>query len=445
MNVKQSSAPGGAARWVNIVGVIFLTYTIATFDRTNLGLALPDMTRALRLSSTQAGLAGGIFSWGYVVTFLAAGWLAPRYGARRLIAVCLCIWGGAALLTGMVRSFPELVVVRFVLGMAEGPVWTTAAMLTAQWFTQQERGRAFAFWNISAPMGALVAGPVSGLLLSHFDWRVMLVAEGVPAWIWALVWWWRIPASLDSAAWLPAAEKTRISRALQAEQAALGQSGAASAGAVQHAGWKTLFSHRAVWFLVSGFSLINLLVNGFTLWLPTAIKSASAYGMLGVGFLSALPWVADIVGIILISRRSDRYQERRRHAAIPMMIAGCLLLTAANVGSTSFVLQMALFSLMGFFVHMFLPLIFTYTTEILPRHVAIPAIAFIGAIGNLFGGFVGPTLVGWLTGLTHDFRLAFSVLAVCGIAGGVLVLQAVRPTDRPKDREAPRAGAAVPR
>ncbi|MBU9363464.1 MFS transporter [Burkholderia multivorans] len=359
----QHQPLGGRARWINIVGVIFVTYAIATFDRVNLGLALPDMSRDLGLTPAQAGLAGGIFSWGYVVTFVAAGWLAPRVGPRRLVGLCLLCWGSAALLTGTAHSFAQLIAVRLLLGVAEGPVWTSAAMLTAQFFVKTERGRAFALWTLAAPLGALVAGPVSGLLLAAHDWRFMLVVEGLPALVWALVWYWRVPGSLDSAKWLSGVEREQIVAALREEQASLGQ--------VEGGAWRSMLAEPIVWFLVSGFSLINLLVNGFTLWLPSAIKSASSYGMLSIGLLSALPWVADMVGIFVISRSSDRYQERRLHAAIPMILAGCLLLVAANVGTWSFAFQIALFTLMGFFVHMFLPLIFTYTTEVLPQKTAV--------------------------------------------------------------------------
>jgi sugar phosphate permease len=413
---------GGRARWINIVGVIFITYAIATFDRVNLGLALPDMSRDLGLTPTQAGLAGGIFSWGYVLTFLAAGWLAPKLGARRLVGLCLFCWGVAALLTGLTQSFAELLAVRLLLGLAEGPVWTSASMLTAQFFTRRERGRAFALWTLAAPLGALIAGPASGLLLATHDWRFMLVAEGLPAVIWAVIWYWRVPGSLAAAAWLSPSEREDLSDALREEQVVLGE--------VEGGAWRSMLAEPVVWYLISGFALINLLVNGFTLWLPSAIKSVSAFGMLSVGLLSALPWIADMLGIVVISRSSDKRQERRLHAAIPMILAGLLLLIAANVGMWSFVFQMLLFTLMGFFVHMFLPLLFAYTTEVLPQKTAIPAIAFIGALGNLVGGFVGPLVVGVLTSLTHDFRLAFSFLAACGVIGGVLVMRAVR---KPED------------
>ena len=83
----------------------------------------------------------------------------------------------------------------------------------------ETRGRAFGIWNISIPIGALLAGPLSGLVLSYSNWHVMLMLEGLPAWIWALVWWRSIPDSPQSAAWLTAEERGVLLGGLAAEQA----------------------------------------------------------------------------------------------------------------------------------------------------------------------------------------------------------------------------------
>lgn len=401
-------------RWMRIIPAVLLMYTISFFDRVNIGLALPSMSRDLGLSPVDAGLAGGVFFWGYLITFLAAGWLAPRFGPRRTVFASLLAWGFFAMVTGLVQNFPELLAARFLLGMAEGPVWTSTSMLLSQWFLKPERARAFGLWNLCIPVGALLAGPISGLVLAHLDWRAMFVIEGLPAWIWAAVWWRMIPSRLQDATWLDAGERDRVAAALAREQASLSP--------VANERWSVILREPAVWLLLGGFSLINMVSYGFTLWLPTAIKAASSIGIASVGLLSALPYVTGFIGLLVITRSSDRFQERRLHAAIPMILIGVLLLIGANLGGQSIALQMVAFTLMGFFLYMYLPIIFTLPTEILPAGVAIPAIAFIGGIGNLVGGFIGPTLVGWINGMTHDFTVAFSVLACFGIISGCLVL-----------------------
>lgn len=420
----------GSARWIRITLVIFLMYTISYFDRTNIGLALPLIRQDLGIDAARAGVVGGIFFWGYVITFLAGGWLVTKFGARRVVLVCLFCWGAAAMATGLVRTFGELLAVRLVLGVSEGPVWAAASSLTASWFTRPERGKAFGLWTVSSPLGAVIAGPVSGLLLAHHDWRTMMIVEGLPAWVWAAVWWATIPKTISAARWLTDEQKAGLLRALDQEQAEF-------SGVAEKSAWRSVLSLKATWFLGAGFSMINLVVYGFMLWLPTSIASSQHLGPLQVGILSALPWAACAVGMLVAARSSDLRQERRLHSGVPILIASLLLLIAANVPPTSLVLRMSLFTAMGFFLEMYLPLIFTYATELLSAADAIVAIAVIGAFGNLVGGFVGPTLVGLLAGKGSDFQLSFSVLACLGALGGVLILCA-----RPQREAAAQAFAA---
>jgi len=115
-------------------------------------------------------------------------------------------------------------------------------------------------------------------------------------------------------------------------------------------------------------------------------------------------------------------KERRLHAAIPMVLGGVLLYIVSHIDTRSGLTEVFLFTLIGFFMFMTLPLISTFVTDLLPRHLAVPAIALIGGVGNLFGGFVGPLLIGWLKGMTGNFSLAFGVLGICGLIGGLLVI-----------------------
>ena len=407
-------------RWWRIMPIVFLLYTIAYFDRVNIGMALPAITKDLGLSPSQDGLVGGIFFWGYLVSFLAAGRLAPRFGAKRLIFYSLIGWGAFAMLAGFAQNLVELAAMRFMLGLCEGPVWTSLTLLLSQWFLRRERGRAFGLWNLSLPFGALLSGPISGLVLTYANWHVMLMIEGLPAWIWAAVWWRTIPASVDSAAWLKPADRTQLARQLAAEQTEFAALRAA-------ADWRGMFRQPAVWLLLVAFSLNNMVNYGFTLWLPTALKSVSSADIGHIGLLSALPYLASIAGIVLVSYSSDRFQERRFHAGMPLLIVGALLWAGSQAGAHSVAVEVAAFTAIGFFMFMTLPLISALTTDILPREWAIPAIAFTGGIGNLFGGFVGPVMIGWLRQVHGDFSLAFAVLGVLGAVGGLSVLAVRRP------------------
>ena len=411
-----SESPG-QTRWLHLIPVIFLLYTIAFFDRVNIGMAMPSMSADLHLSPSQQGFIGGIFFWGYLPTFLACGWLSLHFGAKRVVMASLLLWGLFSMATGLASSFYQVVALRFLLGMAEGPLWTALLFLLSQWFLRSERGRAIGWWNVSMPVGAILSGPLSGIVLQYADWHWMFITGGLPAWIWAVVWWRSIPRDLDHATWLPAEERRRLEAGLAAE-------GVASAASGVKPDWRGMLRQPAVYLLLGATCFNNMLFYGFSLWLPTVLKAATSMNIASIGMVNALPYIAAAIGLVLCTRSSDRHKERRFHGAIPMITAGILLVLGAH---TDFgLLKMFIFILVGFAMYMTLPLISAMVTDFFPSRMAMPASATIGSFGNLFGGFVGPQLIGSLNQITGNFTLAFTIIGALSVFGGLVIL-AIRP------------------
>jgi sugar phosphate permease len=406
----------GRTRWLHIIPVVFLAYTISFLDRVNIGMAMPSMAADLQLSPSQQGFVAGVFFWGYMPCFLACGWLSLRFGAKRVVMTALLSWGLFSMATGLAGNFHQLVVLRFLLGMAEGPLWTALLMLLSQWFAKSERGRAIGLWNLSMPVGAILSGPLSGFVLQYSDWHWMFLIGGLPAWIWAVVWWRTIPEDRDHAKWLPDDERRRLA-------AALAQEGAERASRVKP-DWRGMLREPSVWLLLGATCFNNMMFYGFSLWLPTVLKAATGMNIASIGLLNAIPYVAAGIGVVVCTRSSDFRKERRLHASIPMIAGGILLFIGSRVDDI--VMKMGVFVLVGFVMYMTLPLISTMVTDFFPTRMAMPASATVGSFGNLIGGFVGPQLIGTLNQMTGNFTLAFSLIGVFSVVGGLLIL-AIRP------------------
>ncbi|WAH60782.1 MFS transporter [Pseudomonas silvicola] len=411
LNVDNNT---GRSRWWVVLPMVFMVYMLAYFDRVNIGMALPHMSAELNLTPVQAGWIGGGFAWGYALTQLLAGWLALILGPRRLIGICLFLFGGAAMLTAFAQDFWQVLGVRILLGAAEGPVYAATSLLLAQWFIKAERGRAFGIWNLGAPLGGFLAGPISGALIAHHDWRIMLIVEGLPAWLLCLAWFKAIPSRIETAKWLSGNDRDAIKQELNSEQADLRQP--------ESDKWWTIFSEPAVWWLTIGFGLNTILLYGITLWLPSIMKSYGQLSETMIGFISGAPFVMTMFGIWYICRRSDRHgMERRWHAAIPTMASGLIVIAAAMVPASLFWIQIVLFLMMGFTLKMLMPLIFARLTEILPTRKAMPAVAFVSGIGNLIGQFLGPLLVGYIRSASTDYRASLLCLGCCSLLGGIAI------------------------
>ena len=126
--------PAGRARWTRLIPVAIVVYVISFMDRTNIGFAFDGMGQDLHLDSAAQGLAGGIFFIGYLVLQIPGGYLAERWSAKKFVGIMVLIWGVFAVASGLVQNFAELLIVRFLLGVAEGGIWPAILVLISHWF-----------------------------------------------------------------------------------------------------------------------------------------------------------------------------------------------------------------------------------------------------------------------------------------------------------------------
>src|ERR1043165_7499936 len=158
-----------AERWLRIIPVALIMYTISYIDRTNISLALDPkistMMKDLFMDDRMKGEAAGIFFFGYVLLQLPGGYLASRWSARKVISIFLVAWGICAIGCGLVKTFNEFQVARFFLGVAESGVFPATPVLLANWFPRSERARANAYWNLCQPIAIVASAPATAALL----------------------------------------------------------------------------------------------------------------------------------------------------------------------------------------------------------------------------------------------------------------------------------------
>src|ERR1044071_6617292 len=131
-----------AQRWLRIIPVAIIMYTISYVDRTNVSLALDPtistMMKDLAMDDKMKGEAAGIFFFGYVALQIPGGYLASRWSAKKLISILLVFWGICAVGCGMVSTFRGFEIMRFLLGVAESGVFPATLVLLASWFPRSE-------------------------------------------------------------------------------------------------------------------------------------------------------------------------------------------------------------------------------------------------------------------------------------------------------------------
>lgn len=380
-------------RWKRIIPVAFLMYSIAYMDRINISLALPYMSKALGMTATIAGLASGIFFIGYLVLQIPGGYLATRWSAKKLVMLLLFVWGLFAILTGVVQNETQLLIVRFLLGVAEGGVWPATLVILSQWFPKAERTRANGFWMLNLPLSAAAMSSISGWVLGTWGWRGLFVIEGLVPWVWALVWWLAIADSPSDAVWLSQGERDYIHNAIARDD--------------QEKSGVTVFTlrdalqHQTVLLLAISYFFLGIGTFGFALWLPSILKAIGHLSPTTLGLVTAIPFVVAAGGMAVVSSWSDKSRRRVPYVSGPLIIGAIALLVGILFrGQPMMGLVLLSITAVGLFAP--LPPLWAIPTDQLPRSLVGPAYGLINLVGNV-GAFVGPFLVGYIQTITRHY------------------------------------------
>ena len=175
---QQSTHPRRVKTRHIILAVMCLMYFISYIDRVNIAVAGPIIRHEMGLSSGQLGLVFSAFAYPYAVMQIVGGWLADKYGPKRVLTVLSLIWGVATLATGFAGSVAMLVGLRFMLGVGEGGAFPTATRAFTYWMPVAERGFAQGITHSFARLGGAVTPPLVLAVVATGGWRDAFILLG---------------------------------------------------------------------------------------------------------------------------------------------------------------------------------------------------------------------------------------------------------------------------
>jgi len=400
-------------RWLRIVPVALVMYTISYVDRTNVSLALDpkisSLMHDLAMDDRMKGQAAGIFFLGYVLLQMAGGHLASKWSAKKLVSLCLIFWGLCALGCGLAKTFYQFEAARFLLGVSESSVFPATLVLLAHWFPSAERARANAFWNLCQPLAVVASAPVTGWLLGAYGWQTMLILEGALPFVWLPVWWFFISDHPREAKWISPAEKNFLESTLDAEAAQLEP-------VEKVPFWPRLLQPTILVMVVMNF-FHNSEAYGCMTFFTDGLK-AKNFSPVQYGFLFAAPYALTAVIMVLNSWHSDKTRERRGHVALVYILSGTSLILSV-LTREHFWVSYGFLCLAIPGPYAALAPFWAIPTETMPRAVFGPVIGLVNALGNT-GGFAGPWIVGWLKKEYGGITVPFTALGI-----GMLVAAAL--------------------
>ena len=411
-HVAAFAGPALRQRWIRILPIVFVTYSLAYVDRANYGFgAAAGMAATLHITESRSALLGALFFLGYFLFQIPGAAFARTRSARQLIFAALLSWGVLATLTGMIQSFWLLAADRLLLGAAESFIMPGMLLLLTRWFTRSERSRANTLLIAGNPVTVLWMSAVTGYIIRSIGWQKTFIVEGLPSMLWAVVWLIMIRDRPDQAAWMDPDSRTALHEALEREQVHIPK--VANAGVA-------LRSPIALCLALQYF-LWCVGVYGFVLWLPTIIQEGAARGIAITGLLSSIPYAVAVVLMLLVSYLSDRTGERSKFIWPLLLVAGVALFGSFLTSSFSFTYSFCFLVVAGGLMYAPYGPFFAFIAERLPRNVAAEVTAMVNAFGAL-GSFVGSYAVGVLQAKTGNPRAGFLLMSIAVLISAALIL-----------------------
>jgi len=389
-----------------IIPIMILT-VINSLDRVNISFAALQMNADLGLTAELYGYAVSIFFVSYLIFQFPSSKALRMLGARWWIFSVVLMWGISATCMALVQNVWHIYILRFCLGIAEAGFAPGVVFLCSCWVPRKYRARAIATTMLAIPISGVIGGPLSGWLLSMdapfglTSWRWMFFIEGLPAIVLAFVALKIFAHAPQQAPWLNADEKQWLETELQQEQVAREVTGASSFREVLTD--PRILCSAGVWFaLIFG-------SYGIMFWLPLVIQEMTSLGDFQIGLLSALPWLGVGTGMILVSRHSDRTQERYWHVGLAAIAGSLCLLGSAYVPSQ--VLSLVLLFLTGIGLGGAQGTFWTIPTSIMAQSVAASGVVLINLIGNI-SSLINSSVIGYVRESTGSYQLTIVLLSV---------------------------------
>ena len=396
-----------------LMPLLTTAYILNYLDRTNVSFAALTMNEALGLTATQFGLGSGLFFFlGYCFLEVPSNVALYRFGPRRWLSRIMVSWGLVSAAMSLAIGPNSFYVLRLLLGAAEAGFFPGVAFYLATWFPAEYRTRIIAWFMVAIPISAVIGGPVSGFLLALAGvlglagWQWLFLVEGLPAVIAGIVLFVLLPDRPEDATWLNDDERRVVRERLAAEHRPKEVK-------------RLALAFRDVRVLILAGVQFGFLVGsyGIGIFLPQILDTGRLSDV-QIGFVTSACYAVASVTMIVWAGRVDR-----RGNKVGNLSAACAVAAVGFVGSIAFSdnFWISIFWIMVAVsgVNAARALFWTIPPRFLSGMAAAGGLAFINSIGTM-GGFVGPTIMGFLRDHTGSFAVGQMALGGFLLAASLL-------------------------
>ncbi|ONN71054.1 MFS transporter [Pseudomonas oryzihabitans] len=394
-----------------IMPLAIICFLFSYFDRINISFAKTQMQAELGLSDAAYGLAASMFFIGYVLFEVPSSWGLKKYGAPAWICRIMISWGLATAALVFAYTQYTLYFLRFLIGVMEAGFGPAILFYLACWFPKRYLARMNGLWFLAVPLAGALGGPGAGFILGRMDgvlglagWHWLFLMSGLPCVLLGLAVLWKLDKDIASAKWLSSEEKAYLHESLEQDR----KRDDPKRGSI----WKVLLTWEVALFALVYF-VIKSASYGLNFWMPNLIQKSGVSDLFTVGLLSSSPYIIACIGMVIVTRLSDRSGERKSYLVWCMVASAIGYLLASLVGDSPIALMLGLvLATAGTFIA--IPVFWTIPQSAFSGLGIATGAAAINSLGQL-SGIISPAMVGFindLSGTTYMGMLSIAPLIV---------------------------------
>lgn len=414
--MRQSDNAGGIRgrtpkRYI-IVFFAFSCTLINLIDRVNLSVVAPVLGKERGWNPVVIGGLLSAFFWGYSLSPILGGWLADRFGGKKVLGFGAVWWSLCTVLTPLGGTWSGIAAFRVLLGLGEGVNSPAIQSLTSRWFPIQERTRAVALYLTGSPIGTIIAFPLSTWILATWGWRAVFYAYGTIGAVWVSFWFF---LGADSPEKDPSVSRTE-------REYILGQRSLPEGG--RGVPWAALLTSGPVWGLIAMTFSVAWMVWLFLSWLPYYLMTAQHFSLQQSGLYSALPFLANMIGAVLAGWLQDRLIAaghsitRVRKTTLTVASAGAVVFLSLIPQARSPFGAVMYLTLAMFLFAAVQGTVMVNNIDIGPRHAGV--IFGMQATAGNAAGALSPIVAGLIVQRTGSFSGVFYLISALMGAGVIL-------------------------
>ena len=395
--------------------MLSLLAIITYLDRICIAVAGPQMQDSLGISPQAWGWVTSAFFFSYAAFEIPSGALGDRIGPRRVLTRIVTWWSAFTSLTGMVSSYPLLLLVRFCFGAGEAGAYPNASVVIGRWIPQRRRASVWGIIWMTSQVGAAMAPLLVVPIQLHYGWRASFYVFGILGVIWSAVWyfWFR-----DS--------PREMSGITPAERAEIGEEPAPRHGGMP---WRTALRSVEFWRVAAIGASYVYSIGFFQAWLQTYLVKGRGFTAAALVF-STVPYIVGACANFTGGIVSDALVRRLG------VTTGRRIVGVSGLGVAAVFMTATIFASNGWWSLVFLSLSYAGILFQQPTLCATSVDIGKGHVGAVFGfmntasnvaAALSSVVFGYLVAYSGGYELPFIPMLVLLCAGALLWLR-VDPT-----------------